>query len=61
MSETAEELAYRKERDEMYYRERAVDHALILMKQNKYSESSVEELIFNANAIFNFFKGNPNE
>ena len=61
MSETAEELAYRKERDEVYYRERAVDHALVLMKQNKYSEASVEELMFNANAILNFYKGTPNE
>lgn len=59
MDET--ELAYRKERDEMFYRERAVDQALVLMKQNKYSEGSVEELLFNANAIYNFIKGNPNE
>lgn len=61
MSETAEELAYRKERDELYYRERAVDQALVFMKQNKYSDGSVLELIHNANVIFNFLKGNPNE
>lgn len=61
MDKSAEELAYRKERDEMYYRERAVDHALVLMKQNKYSEASVEELMFNANAILNFYKGTSNE
>jgi hypothetical protein len=50
------ELAYQKERDEMFYRERAVDQALVLMKQNKYSES-VAELINNANVIYNFIKG----
>ena len=61
MDKSAEELAYQKERDEMYYRERAVDHALVLMKQNKYSDGSVEELIFNANAILNFYKGTSNE
>lgn len=56
-----EELMFRKERDEMYYRERAVDHALTQMKQSKYSEGSVEELLFNANAIYNFIKGKSNE
>ena len=30
-----EELMFRMERDQMYYRERAVDHALELNKQNK--------------------------
>ena len=55
-----EELMFRKERDEMYYRERAVDHALTQMKQSKYSEG-VEELLFNANAIYNFIKGKSNE
>ena len=34
----SEELMFRMERDQMYYRERAVDHALELNKQNKYSE-----------------------
>lgn len=60
MSETAEELAYRKERDELYYRERAVDHALELNKQNK-QYVSVEELVHNANVFFNFIKGTSNE
>jgi len=57
----SEELQFRKERDEMFYRERAVDQALVLMKQNKYSDGSVEELLFNANAIYNFIKGKSNE
>ena len=55
-----EELMFRMERDQMYYRERAVDHALILMKQNKQHES-VGELIHNANVIYNFIKGKSNE
>ena len=55
------ELEHQKERDEMFYRERAVDQALVLMKQNKYSDGSVEELLFNANAIYNFIKGTSNE
>jgi len=56
-----EELEFRRERDEMFYRERAVDQALAQMKQSKYSEGSVEELLFNANAIYNFIKGKSNE
>ena len=52
----SEELQFRKERDDLFYRERAVDHALILMKQNKQHES-VGELIHNANVIYNFIKG----
>jgi len=56
-----EELEFRRERDEMFYRERAVDQALTQMKQSKYSEESVEELLFNANAIYNFIKGKSNE
>jgi hypothetical protein len=55
-----EELEFRRERDEMFYRERAVDQALVLMKQNKYSES-VSDLIHNANVIYNFIKGKSNE
>jgi len=58
---TTMELQFRKERDEMFYRERAVDQALAQMKQSRYSEGSVDELLFNANAIYNFIKGNPNE
>jgi hypothetical protein len=56
----SEELMFRKERDDLFYRERAVDHALILMKQNKQHES-VGELIHNANVIYNFIKGKSNE
>lgn len=56
-----EELEFRRERDEMFYRERAVDQALTQMKQSKYTEGSVEELLFNANAIYNFIKGKSNE
>ena len=56
-----EELEFRRERDEMFYRERAVDQELTKMKQSKYYEGSVEELLFNANAIYNFIKGTPNE
>ena len=56
-----EELMFRMERDQMYYRERAVDHALTQMKQSKYPEGSVEELLFNANVIYNFIKGKSNE
>ena len=52
----SEELQFRRERDDLFYRERAVDHALILMKQNKQHES-VGELIYNANVIYNFIKG----
>jgi hypothetical protein len=55
-----EELMFRMERDQMYYRERAVDHALELNKQNK-QYVSVEELVHNANVFFNFIKGTPNE
>ena len=60
MNKTPEELAYQKERDEMYYRERAVEHALELLKQSKQPES-VGTLIFNANVIYSFYKGNSNE
>ena len=56
-----EELEFRRERDEMFYRERAVDQALVLMKDNVLYEGSMEELLFNANALYNFFKGNSNE
>ena len=56
MGKTPEELAYQKERDEMYYRERAVEHALELTKQNKQHQS-VEGLITNANVIYSFYKG----
>jgi hypothetical protein len=56
----SEELMFRMERDQMYYRERAVDHALELNKQNK-QYVSVEELVHNANVFFNFIKGTPNE
>ena len=56
-----EELEFRRERDEMFYRERAVDQALVLMKDNVLYEGSMEELLFNANALYNFFIGNLNE
>jgi predicted nucleotide-binding protein (sugar kinase/HSP70/actin superfamily) len=55
-----EELMFRKERDEMYYRERAVDQALELNKQNE-QYVSVEDILHNANAIYNFIKGKSNE
>jgi len=55
-----EELMFRMERDQMYYRERAVDHALELNKQNE-QYVSVEDLLHNANAIYNFIKGKSNE
>jgi hypothetical protein len=55
-----EELMFRKERDQMYYRERAVDHALELNKQSK-QYTSVSELMYNANVIYNFIKGKSNE
>ena len=58
MDET--ELAYRKERDDMYYRERAVDHALELIKLSKHTES-VEALVHYANVIYRFYKGTSNE
>ena len=58
---TTMELQFRRGRDEMFYRERAVDQALTQMKQSKYPEGSVEELLFNANAIYNFIKGKSNE
>ena len=57
MTKTPEELAYQKERDEMYYRERAVEHALNLQKQNKADHWPVETLVENANAIYCFYKG----
>jgi len=57
---TTMEMQFRRERDDLFYRERAVDHALILMKQNKQHES-VGELIHNANVIYNFIKGKSNE
>ena len=57
---TTLELQFRRERDEMFYRERAVDHALELNKQNK-QYVSVEELVHNANVFFNFIKGKSNE
>jgi hypothetical protein len=55
-----EELMFRMERDQMYYRERAVDHALELNKQNGQN-ASAESLVHNANAIYNFIKGKSNE
>jgi hypothetical protein len=55
-----EELMFRMERDQMYYRERAVDHALILMKQNR-DTASAESLVHNANVLYNFIKGKSNE
>jgi hypothetical protein len=58
---TTMELQFRRERDEMFYRERAVDQAITLMKKSALFEGSVEELLFNANAIYNFIKGTPNE
>jgi len=58
---TTMELAYRKGRDDMYYRERAVEHALELQKQNKAANLRVEELLYNANVIYSFYKGNSNE
>jgi predicted S18 family serine protease len=57
---TTMELQFRKERDELYYRERAVDQALVLMKQNRDS-ASAESLVHNANVLYNFIKGNSNE
>ena len=59
--EHEQNLAYQKVRDEMYYRERAVDHALELHKQNKAAPWSAEELIYYANAIYRFYKGTSNE
>lgn len=58
MTEQETNLAYQKERDDMYYRERAVEHALELNKQQLKQQSSVEELVNNANAIYCFYKGN---
>ena len=55
------ELEYQKVRDEMYYRERAVEHALELHKQNKAEPWSAEALTHYANVIYCFYKGNPNE
>ena len=55
-----EELEFRRERDEMFYRERAVDQALELNKQSK-QYTSVSELMYNANVIYNFIKGKSNE
>jgi len=60
MTEHEKTLAHQQERDRMFYRERAVDHALILMKQNEDSQS-VAELVGNADVIYNFIKGTPNE
>jgi hypothetical protein len=60
MDEQEKNLAYQKERDQMFYRERAVDQALVLMKQNRDS-ASAESLVHNANVIYNFIKGTPNE
>ena len=57
---TTMELQFRKERDEMFYRERAVDQALTLMKRGVLTEE-VEDLLHNANAIYNFIKGKSNE
>jgi hypothetical protein len=57
MDEQEQNLAYHKERDDMYYRERAVEHALMLLKQNEET-GSVVELIHNANVIYSFLKGN---
>jgi hypothetical protein len=57
---TTMELQFRKERDEMFYRERAVDQALELNKQTK-QYTSVEQLMHNANVIYNFIKGKSNE
>ena len=60
MTEHEQNLAYQKERDELYYRERAVEHALELNKQSKQN-LSVEWLVHNANVIYSFYKGNSNE
>ena len=60
MTEHEQNLAYQMGRDELYYRERAVEHALELTKQNK-QHKAVEELILNANVIYSFIKGNSNE
>ena len=57
---TTMELQFRKERDEMFYRERAVDQALTLMKRGVLTEE-VEDLLHNANVIYNFIKGKSNE
>ena len=43
---------------QMHYRERAVEHALELNKQQLKQQTSVEELVNNANAIYCFYKGN---
>ncbi len=61
MTEHEQTLAHQKERDRMYYRERAVEHALELHKQNKAAPWSVEELVHYANVINDFYKGNSNE
>ena len=58
---TTIEMQFRRERDEMFYRERAVDQAITLMKKSAFYEGSVEELLFNANVIYNFIKGKSNE
>ena len=52
----SEELQFRKERDDLFYRERAVEHALELNSQTK-QYTSVEQLMHNANVIYNFIKG----
>jgi hypothetical protein len=56
----SEELQFRKERDDLFYRERAVEHALELNSQTK-QYTSVEQLMHNANVIYNFIKGKSNE
>ena len=56
MNKTPEELAYQKERDEMYYRERAVEHALELNKLTK-EKWSIIDLTTYANVLFSFYKG----
>jgi hypothetical protein len=57
---TTLEMQFRRERDELFYRERAVDQALTLMKRGVLTKE-VEDLLHNANAIYNFIKGKSNE
>ena len=61
MAEQETNLAHQTERDKMFYRERAVELALTLQKQNRESHWSVNDLVENANVIYCFIKGNPNE
>jgi len=57
---TTMEMQFRRERDDLFYRERAVDHALVLLKQNGQN-ASAQNLVHNANVLYNFIKGTPNE